>query len=145
MSNSNLSDEQIYSALETAIDYFWEMIPETVKLKSSRVFEEGLLQRLENKGLNERTAVAFFKASYWYLMDNKILEVDTLGGISYKLRQTLTEGKKMDHCLSLFQKYETFLLATYECSKTKPRVYDREAASLKKTSSPLFEKSTGGK
>jgi hypothetical protein len=76
-------------------------------------FEQPLLAELQQKyGLNIKQADRFFRAAYWYLMDHRILKVETRlswdldqGYCDYALSHPLAEEKVQELIPAILQRY----------------------------------------
>jgi hypothetical protein len=116
--SSYLSDEQIYTGLESVIDYFCDAIPVG---KSTSFYPDYLgkvvVKKLEQE-YNPKMAHAFLRAAYWYLINAKILEVTP--AINYTFKEKIDEQQKIDLCMKIFAEYETFLQANYARSLIEP-------------------------
>lgn len=116
------SDEQIFAALETVIDYLAEKIPnEKFKSFAPKRLEADLLAAFQQEsGYSKKTAYTIFKCCYWHLQDEGILNVDTLHEIRYSLNRPITEELKLECCFQIFAKQEKYILANCEnCTADK--------------------------
>lgn len=113
-----LSDEHIYAALETVVNYFCDTIPVgTTRSFYPKYMGKGVVTKLETE-YSPRMAHAFLRAAYWYLIEAKIVEVTP--SVSYMFKEKIDEHKKTDLCMNIFFEYETFLQANYARSLIEP-------------------------
>lgn len=106
-----------YLVMDEILQWFAKNIPinhEFIrKYKDDEPIEQPLLAELQQKyGLNITRADRFFRAAYWYLMDHRILKVETrlswdcdVGYCDYALAHPLAEGEVQELIPAILQRY----------------------------------------
>lgn len=114
-----LSDQEIYSALETVVSTIYQNL--ATHRKSSSFPDQEILQTLQQQGYNQRTSWAFLRACYWHLVDTQAMVVNP--SCSYHLTKELSKEAKAELCRDIFSEYAAYLTANYACSLTEPDPY----------------------
>lgn len=136
MLKSTLSDEQLYSGLETVLNYFCDNIP-VGKTKSFYPDYMGkeVVKKIEQE-YNPKMAHAFLRAVYWYLIEAKVVEVTP--SVSYMFKEKIDPQRKIDLCMNIFSEYETYLQANYARSLIEPEFPNHSLTNTEPINTKIF-------
>jgi|SRR3989344_2477613 len=141
---TSLSDEEIFSTLENIISSISKKVPLHHHYQHPCRFpDKEILGELQQQGYNPKMSWAFLRACYWHLRDQKVLEIDP--SLKSSLTKEITEERKIDLCMEIFTKYETYLKANYERSLIEPNLYLKPDKAPDSSPGFQYASSSGGK